>query len=207
MTDAPEPADTPRLRLQIIIASTRPGRRGLPIGQWIYSRALAHGAFDVDLADLAEINLPFFDEPGHPRLRQYVHQHTKDWSARVEAADAFVMVTPEYNFAMNAPLKNALDFLHQEWQYKPVGFVSYGGVSAGTRAVQMLKQVVTTLKMTPLPEAVAIPFFAQFFDAEGRLNPNDTMESAATAMLGELARFAAALRPLRAPAAAPVAAR
>ena len=184
-------------KLMIVIASTRPGRAGGPIGQWFRDLAAAHGGFDIDLVDLAELNLPFMDEPHHPRLRKYVHQHTKDWSARVDAADAFVFVMPEYNFGFTAPLKNAIDYLHMEWQYKPVGFVSYGGVSAGTRAVQMLKQVVTALKLWPLAEAVAIPFFSQFIDENGRVQANETMETAATAMLDELATMAATLQPRR----------
>jgi NAD(P)H-dependent FMN reductase len=184
-------------RLMIVIASTRPGRVGLPVARWFEGKARAHAAFEVDVADLAEIRLPMMDEPNHPRLRRYQHQHTKDWSARVEAADAFVFVVPEYNFGYNAPIKNALDYLHSEWHYKPVGFVSYGGVSAGTRAVQMLKQVVTSLKMMPLPEAVSIPFVAQFLDEDRRIRPNDVMEQAALAMLDELQRWEAALRPLR----------
>jgi NAD(P)H-dependent FMN reductase len=186
--------------LQIIITSTRPGRVGLPVAEWFVARARAHAGFELDVADLAEIALPFVDEPNHPRLRRYEHQHTKDWSARVDAADAFVLVMPEYNYGFNAPLKNAIDFLHHEWGYKPVGFVSYGGVSAGTRAVQMAKQVVTTLRMTPVYEAVSIPFVARLMDDEGRLQPNEVMEQAATAMLDELVRVEAALRPLRAPA-------
>jgi NAD(P)H-dependent FMN reductase len=183
--------------LQIIIASTRPGRVGLPVAQWFQERAVAHGGFDVELVDLAEVALPFLDEPNHPRLRRYEHQHTKDWSAKVDAADAFAFVMPEYNYGFNAPLKNAIDFLNQEWRYKPVGFVSYGGVAAGTRAVQMAKQVVTTLKMTPLSEAVSIPFVRQFLDDEERLQANEVMEHAAVAMLDELVRVEAALRPLR----------
>jgi NAD(P)H-dependent FMN reductase len=183
--------------LQIIIASTRPGRVGLPVAQWFHARAVAHGGFDVELVDLAEVGLPFLDEPNHPRLRRYEHQHTKDWSAKVDAADAFAFVMPEYNYGFNAPLKNAIDFLNQEWRYKPVGFVSYGGVAAGTRAVQMAKQVVTTLKMTPLFEAVSIPFVRQFLDDEERLQANEVMEHAALAMLDELVRVEAALRPLR----------
>lgn len=185
------------LHLLVVIASTRPGRVGLPIGQWFRDRAVAHGGFAVATADLAELALPFMDEPNHPRLRQYTHQHTKDWSAIVDAADAFVFITPEYNYGMIAPLKNAIDYLSQEWQYKPVGFVSYGGVSAGTRAVQMTKQVVTTMKMMPLPEAVAIPFINQFFDEARQFQPNQTMEDAATAMLQELVRWAMALRSMR----------
>src|SRR6185437_2310461 len=148
--------------LMIVIASTRPGRLGLPVARWFRERAEAQGSFAIDVVDLATLDLPFMDEPKHPRLRQYVHQHTKEWSVRVDAADAFVFVMPEYNFGFTAPLKNAIDYLHSEWAYKPVGLVSYGGVSAGTRAAQMIKQVVTTLKMTPLTEAVSIPFIAQF---------------------------------------------
>jgi NAD(P)H-dependent FMN reductase len=188
--------------LHIIIASTRPGRAGLPIAEWFRDRAVAHGAFDVELVDLAEVNLPFLDEPNHPRLRQYTQQHTKDWSAKVDAADAFVIVTPEYNYGFSAPMKNAIDFLHAEWQHKPVGFVSYGGVAAGTRAVQMLKQVVTTLKMLPVFESVNIPFHTQFMDDEGRVQANETMELAADAMLDELVRAEETLRPRRVGAAA-----
>jgi len=189
-------ADRPRL--MIVIASTRPGRIGLPMSEWFETRVAAHGGFEVDIADLAAIDLPMMDEPKHPRLKDYVHQHTKDWSARVDAADAFVFVHPEYNYGMTAPLKNAIDYLHQEWLYKPVGLVSYGGVSAGLRAAQQIKQVVTTLKMTPVVEAVSVPFVAQFVGERGEIVANEVMEKAADAMLGEIARYAEALRPLRA---------
>jgi NAD(P)H-dependent FMN reductase len=185
-------------KLHVILASTRPGRAGEPIADWFVERAIAHGAFDVELVDLAEVALPFMDEPNHPRLRRYTHEHTKAWSARVDSADAFVFVTPEYNYGLTAPLKNAIDFLHFEWQHKPVGFVSYGGVAAGTRAVQMLKQVVTTLKMLPLFEAVNIPFHTQFIDEEGGVEANETMVKAAAAMLDELVITEAMLAPRRA---------
>jgi len=165
----------PKPTLQIVIASTRPGRVGLPVATWFAERARQHGAFEVEVVDLAEVNLPFFDEPHHPRLRRYVHQHTKDWSATIDRADAFVFVTPEYNYGFNAVLKNAIDFLHHEWRDKPVGFVSYGGVAAGTRAVQMLKQVLTTLKMLPVFESVNIPFQQQFLGPDGTVTANDIM--------------------------------
>jgi NAD(P)H-dependent FMN reductase len=181
-------------KLHVILASTRPGRAGEPIADWFVSRAREHGAFDVELLDLADIALPMMDEPNHPRLRRYEHQHTKDWSATINAADAVVMVTPEYNYGYPAPLKNAIDYLHFEWQHKPVAFVSYGGVAAGTRAVQQLKQVVTTLKMFPLFEAVSIPFHTQFIDDEGVLQANDVMEGAASAMLDELVLVEESLR-------------
>ncbi|MET0602190.1 MAG: NAD(P)H-dependent oxidoreductase [Baekduia sp.] len=185
-------------KLHVILASTRPGRAGEPIADWFVERAIAHGAFDVELVDLAEVALPFMDEPNHPRLRRYTHGHTRAWSARVDSADAFVFVTPEYNYGLTAPLKNAIDYLHFEWQHKPVGFVSYGGVAAGTRAVQMLKQVVTTLKMLPLFEAVNIPFHTQFIDEEGALEANEVMVKAAAAMLDELVLTEAMLAPRRA---------
>jgi len=187
--------------LQILIASTRPGRVGPSVAAWIHERALAHGGFTVELIDLAEVNLPMFDEPKHPRLREYTHQHTKDWSATISRADAFIFVIPEYNYGFNAAIKNAIDYLNHEWKYKPVGFASYGGVGAGTRAAQMLKQVVTTLKMHPLFETVSIPFVQQFLDADRRLQPNEIMETSATAMLDELVRMTEALKVLREPAA------
>ena len=170
---------------------------GLPVGQWFAARAREHGAFTVDVADLAEINLPFLDEPNHPRLQQYTKQHTIDWSARVGAADAFAMVVPEYNYGYPATIKNAFDFLHEEWRYKPVGFVSYGGVSAGTRSVQQLKAVVTTLAMLAVTEAVSIPFVRERIGEQGELVANDVMNAAADAMLEALARAAVALEPLR----------
>lgn len=184
-------------RLSIIIGSTRPGRAGLPIADWFSDRARQHGGFEIDVVDLAELNLPMLDEPNHPRLRQYTHQHTKDWSARVAGSDAFVIVTPEYNHGYSAALKNAIDYLHHEWHYKPVGFVSYGGVAAGTRAMQQLKQVVTALRMLPLTDAVNIPFHTQFLDDDGRVQANEVMEQAADVMLDELLRIEATLRPLR----------
>jgi NAD(P)H-dependent FMN reductase len=186
--------------LMVVIASTRPTRVGMAVGRWFVDRATEHPAFDVDLVDLAELDLPFMDEPEHPRFARYVHDHTKRWSARVKAADAFVFVTPEYNHGYNAPLKNAIDFLHHEWEHKPVGFVSYGGVAAGTRAVQQLKPVVAVLRMTPLSDAVYIPFVHQHLNQDRQFQPSDELETAATALLQALERYEAALRPLRAAA-------
>ncbi|XVU27732.1 NADPH-dependent FMN reductase [Actinoplanes sp. CA-054009] len=182
--------------LLMIIGSTRPGRAGLPIARWFGAQAEKHGGFDVQTADLAEIDLPLLADPHHPRLRQYEHQHTWNWSARVEAADAFVIVTPEYNYGYPAAVKNALDHLSQEWAYAPIGFVSYGGIAAGTRAVQQLKQVVTTLRMIPVFESVNIPFHPPLI-TDGVFSPAPATEDAATAMLDELAKVEAASRSLR----------
>ncbi len=182
--------------LLIIIASTRPGRAGLPVARWFEDAARRHGGFDVQVADLAEVNLPLLDEPHHPRLSQYTHEHTRAWSRIVSAADAFAFVMPEYNYAMTAPLKNALDYLSNEWHYKPVGLVSYGGLSGGLRAAQMVKEVVTTLRMMPLPEGVAIPFVAQHI-TDGTFTPPELATQAARTMLDELVRWAGALGTLR----------
>ena len=191
--------------LMITITSVREGRTGLPVGQWFEGFANDHGEFDVTVADLAEIDLPLMTEPNHPSMKQYTQQHTWDWSERVEAADAFVFVMPEYNYSVSAPLVNALDYLYQEWQYKPVGLVSYGGVSGGLRAAQHVKPIVTTLKMHPLSEGVAIPKVASFIDEDSHtFTPNESVESSATTMLDALVQWESALREMRAPAMAGV---
>jgi len=145
------------LTIAIIVGSTRPGRNGAAVASWVHRQAAARTAASYEIVDLDEVNLPLLDERIPALLGSYEHQHTKDWSMTVDRADAFVFVTPEYNYGFNAVLKNAIDFLHQEWQHKPVGFVSYGGVAAGTRAVQAIKPIANVLKMTPVPEAVVIP--------------------------------------------------
>lgn len=183
-------------KLQVIIVSTRDGRAGLPVARWFVERSKAHGAFDVDLVDLREVALPLFDEPKHPRFKQYEHEHTKRWSARVESADAFVFVTPEYNYGVPPALINALDYLSGEWAYKAAGFVSYGGVSGGTRSVQMAKLVLTSLKVVPIPEAVSIPFFAKLVD-QGGVFDGASQDGPAKTMLDELLRWTNALRALR----------
>ena len=187
------------LRLMVVIASTRPGRVGLPVGEWVAGRARAHAVFDVDLVDLAELGLPFMDEPNHPRLRHYTQEHTWEWSRRVDPADAFVFVIPEYNHGINAPLKNALDFLYQEWAHKPAGIVAYGGISAGSRSAEMLRLALLGLRVVPIFDGVYIPFVQQRLE-DGCFRCDEGVERAADGMLDEVARYARALRVLRAPA-------
>ena len=184
--------------LLVIIASTRPGRLGLPIANWAISEVEKHGDFEVDVADLALMDLPMLDEPHHPIHRNYTKAHTIAWSKRVEAADAILIVTPEYNYGMPGSLKNAMDFLSHEWNYKPVAFVSYGGMSGGMRSVQMAKQVVTTLKMVPLSEAVNIHMVPKYIH-DGQFVPEEAQENALKKVLAELTRWSAALRPMRQP--------
>lgn len=184
------------LRLHIVVASTRPGRVGPSVAAWFQRVARDEASFDVHLVDLAEFGLPVYDEPRHPRLQQYEHEHTRAWAASVAAADAFVLVTPEYNFGPTPALLNALDYVYNEWCYKPAAFVSYGGISGGIRAVQMTKQTLTTLKMVPIMEAVTIPFVSEHVK-DGRFEAKEVHAKSAEAMLKELHRWAEALRPMR----------
>ena len=185
------------MKLLVVIASTRPGRVGPKVADWFVREAREHSGFDVEVADLAELALPLFDEPAHPSTGQYVHDHTKRWSAIVDGADAFVFVMPEYNHSYNAALKNALDYLNREWAYKPVAFVSYGGVSGGLRAVQAVKPVVAALRMTPIVDAVTIPMVKSMVDDEG-FHPNDVVAASAKPVLDELVGVGTALGQLRA---------
>ena len=184
-------------RIMVVVGSVRPGRIGLPIAEWVRDTLAAEQGIEIDFVDLAELDLPLMNEPNHPRLHDYIHQHTKDWSDRVDAADAFVFVTPEYNHSFSPALKNALDYLNNEWFRKPVGFVSYGGVSAGTRGVQSLKPVLAGLGLVPASVAVELPFAARQLDDEGRFQPLEQQEKNLAAIVAELLALTAALAPLQ----------
>ncbi len=186
------------LNLMVIVASTRPGRLGPAVADWFVDTVRAQAEqqrITIDIADLAEVGLPLLDEPEHASAGRYVHEHTRAWSRRVAAADAFVVVTPEYNYGMPASLKNAIDYLYAEWAWKPVGFVSYGNTAAGTRAVQMAKQVVTTVRMVPVGATVALRLSDHLDDGSVRIDP--ARKAAARDVLAEVARVADALRVLR----------
>ena len=185
-------------RLQIIIAATRPSRKGHLVARWFEDIARKHDGFEIEVVDLAEVDLPMFDEAAHPRLGTYEHDHTKSWSATVAAADAYVVVTPEYDHVPPASLLNAMQYLIREWAYKPMAFVSYGGVSAGTRAVEVLKRIATALRMMPIPDSVHIPFFMRWIDESAEVfRPEESFETSANLMLDELGRWATALQTLR----------
>src|SRR5882757_9649937 len=129
-------------RLMIIVGSVRPGRVGLAVAERARNYIAENSDLDVDFVHLAELALPFMDEPKHPRLREYTKAHTIAWSELVDAVDAILLVAPEYNHSFSPALKNALDYLNLEWWRKPVGFISYGGASGGTRGAAAL--TVTT---------------------------------------------------------------
>ena len=186
-------------RLGVVIASVREGRVGRPVADWFIERARLHGHFEIDEIDLKVVNLPIFAEPNHPRLRKYESDQQKTWSARVGSLDAFVFVMPEYNYSTAPALTNAIDYLFFEWNYKPVGLVSYGGISAGLRAAQMVKLTAGGVKMVAIAEAVSIPFVGQVIDKEsGTFKATDAQDKSAATMLDELARWTKALATLRA---------
>ncbi|WP_031529495.1 NADPH-dependent FMN reductase [Dyadobacter crusticola] len=185
------------MNLKIITSTTRPGSKGVIIAEWINALAREQEDITVELLDLAKINLPLMDEPQHPRLGQYEHQHTKDWSAKIKEGDAFVIVLAEYNYGFPAPIKNAIDYLFHEWAYKPVGIVSYGGVSGGLRSAQMLKQVLTALQMMPINQSVTLPLFAKQIDSGNSFKGDESQVKSAVAMFAELKKWVTALQPLR----------
>src|SRR5262245_23889577 len=126
------------LNLAIIIGSTREGRFGDTVGRWFAAEAADHGAFSIDLIDLMHVDLP-------PTHRAKPAPEADAYRARLAAADAFAIVTPEYNHSYPAALKHAIDQAYAEWMAKPVGFVSYGGSTGGVRAVEHLRHVFVEL--------------------------------------------------------------
>ena len=175
--------------LKIISSTVRPGRKGPMIAAWVAEKAIQTGNFKVEILDLGEINLPMMNEAHHPIMKKYEHEHTKNWSAKIDEADAFIFVTAEYDYNYPAPLRNAIEYLMQEWAYKAAGIVSYGGVSAGTRAANSLKADLCTMSIVPLSQAVNFPMFAQFINDKNEFAPNETSHKAAETMLRELVRW------------------
>lgn len=177
---------------QVVVASTRPNRVGAGVASWVAGRIQRRPDMSVDVLDLAELDLPMYNESQHPRLRSYEHEHTKRLSEAVAAADAHVFVFPEYNQSFSAPLKNAIDYLYHEWADKPVGLVSYGGVSGGTRAAHALRPVLSSVRAFVVPEAVVVPMVSNRISVtpEGpSFDPSAENIEALDQMLTALARW------------------
>ena len=180
-------------RIQVILGSTRRGRAGDKVARWFMGHAEARGDLHVELVDLRDWPLPFFDQPMPPMRGGYVDPVQQRWAEQVARADGYVLVTPEYNHGYPAVLKNALDHLYAEWSGKPVGFVGYGGPGAGLRAVEQLRQVVVELGMVPMRRQVAIGNVYAAFDPQGRLLTPDGHDRQVAAVLDELARWSPVL--------------
>lgn len=183
--------------LMIINGSIRDGRIGGPIGEWVKRAAEADGRFTVDYADLAEIDLPMMNEPNHPRLKKYLHEHTVAWSNRVEAADGFVFLFPEYNHSFSAPIKNAVDYLHNEWNRKPLGLVNWGGNSGGTRAQAAFKPVAVCVGLVPTKGSIEINFPQRQLNDNGEFEPNEQQRTVLGLQFDEIVKLSGVLAPLR----------
>jgi NAD(P)H-dependent FMN reductase len=185
-------------KLKVISSTVRPGRKGPSMAKWITEVAKQTGKFEAELLDLGEINLPLMNEAVHPMMRQYEHDHTKQWSAKIDEADAFVFVTGEYDYSYPASLKNALEYLVHEWSYKAAGIVSYSsGPYAGVRAVQSLKGDLVSLKVFGLGEMVNIPSYNQFFNDAGEFTPNEQLIKAASVMFTQLVRWTKGMKGIK----------
>lgn len=183
-------------RLGVVLVSVREGRVGEAVANWAADRGRSHGAFEVELVDLKAVDLPMLNEPNHPKLKRYTSPKTQAWSATVDALDAFLFVTPEYNHGTPAALSNALDHLYSEWSYKASAFVSYGGISGGLRSVQMTKPRLLAFNMMPIVEGVPIPFVAKQLQ-DGRFEASEAQETSLKNALDELQRWTSALSALR----------
>ncbi|HEX8762173.1 MAG TPA: NAD(P)H-dependent oxidoreductase [Candidatus Saccharimonadales bacterium] len=157
--------------IKIIIGSTRPGRFGNQPAEWIKTLGDERAEHSFEIIDLAEVNLPLLDEPQPALSGNYANDHTKSWSKTISEADGFIFVTPEYNHAAPAALKNAIDYLAAEWRHKPAAFVSYG-VEGGVRAVENLRVVAGNLSMYSLYETVTLVNYWAQLDQDGMFVPS-----------------------------------
>jgi NAD(P)H-dependent FMN reductase len=180
----------PPLSIAVIVGSTRQGRFGPVVADWFATRARARPDLTIDRVDLAEVELPRV----HPRS---LVPELGAWLARVDRADGFVVVTPEYNHGYPASLKHAIDLAHREWRAKPVAFVSYGGLAGGLRAVEQLRQVFAELHATTIRDTVSFHTAHAAFDTEGRPIEPEGCAAAAEQLLDRLAWWAWALRRAR----------
>ncbi|GAA0277457.1 hypothetical protein GCM10009527_087300 [Actinomadura nitritigenes] len=175
-------------RLHVISASVRRTSRGRSVARWATGLARASTGFDAGLVDLRDVALPFLDEEEHPSTGRYVHRHTREWSATIAAADAFVFVMPMHNGGFSAPLKNAVDHLQREWAGKPVGLISYSaGASGGAPAIEMLRPVLKRVDLRPVATTLSLRFIDEHVGEDGRFRPAPEQTGALAGMLGELA--------------------
>lgn len=158
-----------KLKIGVIVASTRQGRLGERVARWVEATTRLHDRFEVEWIDLADWVFPYYPHPTPPKSAEgkYVDEREQDWVALIGRMDGFIIVTPEYNHGYPAGLKNAMDYTYAGWNRKPVAFVSYGGSSGGVRAVQQLRQVAVELQLAPLREEVNIPFVSRALDEQG----------------------------------------
>ncbi len=182
------------LNIGILLGSTRPGRKSEAVGKWVYELAQRRGDARFELVDIKEYELPLLDERYLPAMGRYEHEHTKAWSKKIAEFDGYVFVTPEYNHAVPAALKNALDYLYTEWADKSVGFVGYGAVN-GVRAVEQLRQIVANFRLADVQPQVGLSTFTDFEDEE--FKPNPRHEKSVSKLLDDVILWGGALKAVR----------
>lgn len=183
------------LRIAVVLGSTRPGRNGKAVADWVVALAQGRPGASYELVDLADYPLPHLDEPLPPAMGQYQHDHTKDWAAKIAGYDGFVFVTPEYNHSTSGVLKNAIDYLQAEWNNKAAALVGYGGVG-GARAVEHLRGVLSEVQVAHVRQALAFTFFTDFENFSD-FKPADIHAASAAIMFHQLEAWAEALQPIR----------
>ncbi|MFK3728947.1 NADPH-dependent FMN reductase [Streptomyces sp. NPDC088090] len=190
-------APHPDLSLAVITASVRDGRLGPAVADWFTTRARARPGLAVRTVDLREAPLPLtLPEPGREPAAGVAGVRDR-LRAVLDGADAFVVVTPEYNHSFPASLKNVLDWFLAEWAAKPVGFVSYGGLAGGLRAVEQLRPVFAELHAVTVRESVSFHTAWELLDADGRIRGDKAADAAAVALLDRLTWWGRALRTAR----------
>lgn len=191
-------SDPPMNRIAIVLGSTRPGRKCEVVANWVLEHAQRRSDVEFELVDLKTFELPLLDEAKPPSMVKdfaYQHEHTRTWSKKVQSFDGFVFVTPEYNHSTSAALKNAIDFLHVEWNDKAAGFVSYGSMG-GVRAVEHLRLILAELQVATVRSQVALSLFTDFEKME-KFKPQPEQEKTLGTMLEQLVAWTGALKPLR----------
>lgn len=184
------------MRIAIIVGSTRPGRKGLEVGQWVQKLAATRNSAQYELIDLLEVGLPMLDEPVPPAMQKSpTQEHTKRWAAKIAGFDGYVFVTPEYNHGPPAALKNAMDYLFKEWCNKSAGFVGYGGLGAA-RSIEMLRAICSNLELADVRVAVSL-LLAHDFENFSAFKPQAHQEKTLAQLLDQVEAWAGALQPLR----------
>jgi NAD(P)H-dependent FMN reductase len=187
------------IKIGIILGSTRPHRVGDQVATWVHDIASARSDAKYELVDLRDHPLPHLDEPLSPMLGQYQQEHTKAWASTIASFDGYVIVTPEYNHGTSGVLKNAIDFLHAEWNDKAIGIVSYG-IAGGTGAAAQLRQICGQLGMADVSRQVALMLRTDFQDFTV-FRPSEYSAAVLTGLLDQVVTWSTALAPLRAESA------
>ncbi|MFJ8833156.1 NADPH-dependent FMN reductase [Micromonospora aurantiaca] len=182
----------------IILGSTRPGRVGHQVAEWVAKHGSQHDGIDVEVVDIKDYDLPLFDEPHSPLLGSYTHPHTWSWSKKIAEFDGYVFVTPEYNRSIPSALKNAIDYLYGEWNNKAAGFVSYGSSVGGARAVEHLRLITAGLQLAGVRTQVSLSLSTDFA-AFTTFTPGDRHNTTLRQLFTEVTVWAEALAPLRRP--------